>query len=355
MMRIWVLVLACAAFAVTFRHASANGSPSEFAAGGVVFREAADIAIAREDLYVSLDVVRVSYVYRSDAKETQNITIAFPMPPVPVDPGDLHYLGGLGRTNEADPRNYMKFTVKVDGKPVVAKLHEYAYIDQGYDLGLMSIATANNLVNEGRNLIIVALVGTELHIRIFDASGKRVVDKGENDLIGPYLTDLKERLKRSGLSKEGKEMIIEEATSSAGYTRGQEDVSELVKASGLPLFFPPAGSASDMIEALPADKIRSLSDRGIVSDRVIREGVIHMNYSPLWRYQSVYEWQQSFPPGTTTVEVSYRPLTGDSDDCGSDTPPRRSRSTVSTRAFDPPSPSAGRRARSALLPHSATS
>ncbi|MFH0341639.1 MAG: DUF4424 family protein [Chromatiales bacterium] len=200
-------------------------------------------------------------------------------------------------------------------------------IDQGYDLGLMSIATANNLVNEGRNLIIVALVGTELHIRIFDASGKRVVDKGEHELIDgeggeTLLTALKERLKRSGLSKEDKELIIERATSIAGYTRGLEDVSDLVKASGLPLFMPEeADSTSAMIEALPADKIRSLYDRGIVSDRVIREGVIHMNYSPLWRYQSVYEWQQSFPPGTTTVEVSYRPLTGESDDCGSETPP----------------------------------
>ncbi|MFH0341640.1 MAG: DUF4424 family protein [Chromatiales bacterium] len=119
----WLLVLAFAAFAVTFRDANANGSPSEFAAGGVVFREAADIAIAREDLYVSVDLVRVSYVYRSDAEETQSITIAFPMPPMSLG-GDPYPLAGF---NEADPRNYMAFAVKVNGKPVAAKLHEYAY------------------------------------------------------------------------------------------------------------------------------------------------------------------------------------------------------------------------------------
>jgi hypothetical protein len=29
----------------------------------------------------------------------------------------------------------------------------------------------------------------------------------------------------------------------------------------------------------------------------------------LWRYQAVYEWRQSFPPGETTIEIVYRPLT----------------------------------------------
>lgn len=40
-------------------------------------------------------------------------------------------------------------------------------------LRLMSVAATDGLVNKDRNLVIVALVGTELHIRIFDASGKK--------------------------------------------------------------------------------------------------------------------------------------------------------------------------------------
>jgi hypothetical protein len=32
--------------------------------------------------------------------------------------------------------------------------------------------------------------------------------------------------------------------------------------------------------------------------------------TPLWKYQSVYEWTQSFAPGKTEVEISYRPLFG---------------------------------------------
>jgi hypothetical protein len=93
----------------------------------------------------------------------------------------------------------------------------------GDDLRLMSVATANGLVNEGRNLVVVALVATDLHIRIFDASGKKVVDKAENELVsGGTLTALKKRLNlvpdESGLSKEDKQKIIQDARSITGHT-----------------------------------------------------------------------------------------------------------------------------------------
>lgn len=61
-----------------------------------------------------------------------------------------------------------------------------------YDLCVRSVDSSDRLPNEGRNLVIVALVGTDLHIRIFDANGKRAVDKAaENELIsGETLTAL---------------------------------------------------------------------------------------------------------------------------------------------------------------------
>ncbi len=92
----------------------------------------------------------------------------------------------------------------------------------GCDLRLMSVDTADGLVNEGSNLVIVALVGTNLHIRIFDANGNRIVDKAENQLMsGEKLTTLKKQLKplpnESGLSPEQKQEIVRDATSIAGY------------------------------------------------------------------------------------------------------------------------------------------
>jgi hypothetical protein len=93
----------------------------------------------------------------------------------------------------------------------------------GYDLSLMSVPTLADLVDAGSNIVIVALVGSDLHIRIFDANGEKVVDKAENDLLsGNVLTTLKERLNPvpdvSLLSKEEKQKIIGDAAFIAGYT-----------------------------------------------------------------------------------------------------------------------------------------
>jgi len=87
----------------------------------------------------------------------------------------------------------------------------------------MSVAATKDLLDVGRNLIIVALIGADLHIRIFGASGKKVVDKAESELIsGEILTALKKRLNpfpdESSLSKKDKQEIIRNATSIAGHT-----------------------------------------------------------------------------------------------------------------------------------------
>jgi hypothetical protein len=93
-----------------------------------------------------------------------------------------------------------------------------------YDHRFMAVASADNLPNEGRNLAIVARVPTDLHVRIFDANGRRVVNKEEKKLIsGETLTALKEQSKHfpdeSRLSEEQKQDIIRTATSIAGYTQ----------------------------------------------------------------------------------------------------------------------------------------
>ena len=108
--------------------ALANGVISEFPAGGLVFKEAANIAIAREDLYLSIRQIKVHYVYRSDAKATETHTIGFPMPQVPLD-GGPDYLGGTDAEALGDMRNYMDFQVSVNGKLLEAKLHEFAWLD----------------------------------------------------------------------------------------------------------------------------------------------------------------------------------------------------------------------------------
>ncbi|HRI39987.1 MAG TPA: hypothetical protein PLO50_15635, partial [Nitrospira sp.] len=56
----------------------------------------------------------------------------------------------------------------------------------------VSAATASQLPTSGRSLVVVALIDLRLHIRIFDTSGKQVVDKAERQLAdGPELSGLK--------------------------------------------------------------------------------------------------------------------------------------------------------------------
>jgi phage tail-like protein len=109
-----------------------------------------------------------------------------------------------------------------DHGPFMHGLDYPPHYNGGYDLRLMSVATTDELVGEGQSLVIVALVSTALHIRIFDASGEKVVDKAESELTsGDALTKLKQLLVSDPdeRSLRDRHEIIGYATSSAGLTR----------------------------------------------------------------------------------------------------------------------------------------
>ena len=50
----------------------------------------------------------------------------------------------------------------LDAGAAVLSRQKPLWTPEGYDLRLMSVAAADGLVNEGRNLVIVALVGTDI-------------------------------------------------------------------------------------------------------------------------------------------------------------------------------------------------
>ncbi len=92
-----------------------------------------------------------------------------------------------------------------------------------FDLSLLSVAEINKIVEEKPNLVIVAFVEKELHIRIFDPNGKMAVDKAENELVIGYLLEkLKNELDPlpnvDSLPKDDKQKIIEDAFLISGYT-----------------------------------------------------------------------------------------------------------------------------------------
>lgn len=107
----------------------------------------------------------------------------------------------------------------------------------GYHLSLMSVTAPDDLSDTGESLVIVALVGDALHIRIFDDEGQTVVDKTEAELVsGEDLTDLKMWLNEipfpdeSILPGKRRQEIVTKATWISGHTR-----SHWVKAVETPL------------------------------------------------------------------------------------------------------------------------
>jgi len=110
--------------------ALANGAWSEFPAGGVIFKADEDISIAREDLEVALERIRVRYEFRSSAGGPLERTIGFPMAKVPLDDSPDNYPDRSWAAEGQDVRNYMAFEVVVDGKQLTPKLHEYAWLGE---------------------------------------------------------------------------------------------------------------------------------------------------------------------------------------------------------------------------------
>jgi hypothetical protein len=65
-----------------------------------------------------------------------------------------------------------------------------------YSLSLVSVPTLGDMADEGRNVVIIGLVGDALHIRIFDPRGWKLLDLGEEQMLspGPDEKDRREKL-----------------------------------------------------------------------------------------------------------------------------------------------------------------
>lgn len=94
--------------------AAANDSSAELAAGGLVLTKTAAVEMRSEDLFVSMDEVRVDYVFRNVTDKDVVLRVAFPMPDITVGPMD-----NISIPTE-DPVNILAFATSVDSKAVKA-------------------------------------------------------------------------------------------------------------------------------------------------------------------------------------------------------------------------------------------
>ena len=100
------------------------------------------------------------------------------------------------------------------------QLHKWLDNAGEYDLNLMSLDSADDLPNEGKNLVIAAKIGDSYHVLIFDRTGNKVIDKGEGEfLANPTLTwqlDGALELDSSTIDKQIKDKLILEIIKSSG-------------------------------------------------------------------------------------------------------------------------------------------
>lgn len=103
--------------------AGANDSAAEQAAGGLVLVENGSVSLQREDLRIGPERIDVEYAFRNTSAEAETLTVAFPLPTLD---GELA-MTPLNLPFPAD-RNYVHFTVEVDGRMIQPELEERAFL-----------------------------------------------------------------------------------------------------------------------------------------------------------------------------------------------------------------------------------
>ena len=102
-----------------FPHAEANDSMAELDNSGLVLITSDDVEMRSEDLYISMDEVRVRYVFYNRSDEDITTLVAFPMPDIAGEPY------GVGPALPSDnPVNLMNFTVSADGRSVAPQVEQ---------------------------------------------------------------------------------------------------------------------------------------------------------------------------------------------------------------------------------------
>lgn len=93
---------------------------------------------------------------------------------------------------------------------------------------------------------------------------------------------------------------------------GDTNVTQRIVDLGLPIFAADSDTYDKLAQLPEATRQELERDNLLVWDKLPGADWL----APKWEYQSVYEWAQTFAPGETIVEISYRPLFGAGNDYG---------------------------------------
>jgi hypothetical protein len=103
---------------------AANDSTAELATGGLVFVRNNDIEMLSEDLFISLDEIRVHYRFLNRSDRDITVHVAFPLPDLKTSTMDDAVM-----IPTDDPINFVGFATTADGRPVHATVEQKVYVN----------------------------------------------------------------------------------------------------------------------------------------------------------------------------------------------------------------------------------
>lgn len=99
----------------------ANDTAAVLSTGGLEFVVSEDIRMLSEDLFISREDIRVTYVFHNEGETDRDVLVAFPMPDITPD----HWAPTAYPDGPDD--NLFSFETRFDGVALPAELHQYAY------------------------------------------------------------------------------------------------------------------------------------------------------------------------------------------------------------------------------------
>ena len=109
---------AAIAFSLSALPALANDSTAELGAGGLIYVNTEEIEMRSEDLFISMDEVRVRYEFVNVSDHDVSTLVAFPMPDIK---GSIDFMQSVPTE---DPVNFLGFRTTVDGQAVEASAQQ---------------------------------------------------------------------------------------------------------------------------------------------------------------------------------------------------------------------------------------
>jgi hypothetical protein len=115
--------LLLAAVLLATHHTDGNDGFGGLGAAGLEFSRTDKVAMRSEDLFISLDRIKVTYVFENTSDEDVTGEVIFPLPPIVIR--DL-FFGDMNLPEDADRENLVNFTIAVDGQDIAPKIERRA-------------------------------------------------------------------------------------------------------------------------------------------------------------------------------------------------------------------------------------